>query len=602
MAGTDYGDSLRSTLDAARTQILDLGQSTVAQRQQAVLMLGHAEQALSVAENTLVRNQHDLATAYLINGMAVQGGALIQSADQLAEHAKAAADSASAAVSLAATSIKTLASAFDTLAGSIAGVHAIASNDDAGSAMARSAKTAEDRANSADNTVEQLKAASLSTSIQSAKSMAAAAATSVNAVGSEIQDLVDRAAALLGAAQQRVSDSTKQRAATVQVERAAQMTYRQSKIDSEALDDGTTNLDVVLNGGLVVTAVPVLPPPATPPAAGSAAASPPVTSSTATSPMATSPAAASSTATAPYLTATYTVAGASTDCCYFFALPERDAPGFSYNDARTVVPDIPGPSPVTGWTPTLGVQQPSKQGATQTYTATIVTSQTISGDDPTKPKPVPIAVGESYRVFAFRVPAAGRYATNASDLSYPSRTTEVQKPIPSLDGYRATIAVPPPNLSIQLTVPPDASKYVLEYRAFVLLEDVYQAVKDDAAFLAGLFSPSSYKALTAANVQGTATFVYQEGDTDAYGDIVTPDTNYEVLVMLVPRDVDNMASALLLAQPFTPPAPPAGASGPASQPPPSSGPPARTTAPAAKPAPEGAAPNATQTPPATGAK
>jgi hypothetical protein len=615
MAGTDYGDSLRSTLDAVRKQILDLGQSTAAQRQRAALTLGHTEQALSVAENGLVRNQRDLATAYVISHMAVQGGALIQSADQLADLAKTASDSANSALSVAATSIKTLASAFDTLAGSIAGVNAIASNDDFGSAMARSATKAEDAANSADDTVEQLKAASLSASIQSAKSMAASAATSVNAVGSEIQDLVDRAGVLLSAAQQRVSDSMKQRAAAAQAERAAQTTYRQAKIDSEALDDGTTNMDVFLNGGLVVTPVPVV------------ASSPSPTSPSPTSPSPTSP---SPTLTPPYLTATYAIPGGSTDRCYFFALPESDAPGFSYNDAKTAVIEADLQSPVAGWTPTLAL--PSARGtksSTQTYTVNIVNSRTIPGDKPgDKPKFVTIAAGQAYRVFAYRVPLGGPYATNASDLSSPSRTTEVKSPIPSLDKYQALVVPPqrrtgsdtaPPTLfNIQVAAPADASTNILEYRAFVLLEDVYQAVKHDAAFLTGLFPPSSYKALSATNASGYANFVYQEGDTDAYGDIILDGVNYEVLVMLVPKAADTMASALLLAQPPTgrtpstaspptaSPGTPAAPSSPASQTSPqtspSSGAPARTATLAGKPTPESAAPNAGQTPPGTGAK
>jgi hypothetical protein len=591
MAGTDYGDSLRSTLDVARKQILDLGRSAAATRQRAVVTLGHAEQALSLAENTLVRNQRDLETAMVINNMAVQGGALIQSADHLADLAKTAADSANSALSVAATSIKTLASAFDTLAESTAGVNAIASNDDLGSAMARSAKKAEDTANRADHTVEQLKAASLSASIQSAKSMAAAAATSINAVGSEIQDLVDRAGALLDATQQRVNDSMKQRAAAAQAKRAASTTYRQAKIDSEALDDGTTSMDGLLNGGLAVTAVAVTP----------------------SSPSATPP---SATLTPPYLTATYTIPGASSDRCYFFALPENDAPGFSYSDAKTAVIEVDLQSSATGWTPTLatpGVRDTSR--SKNTYTVNIAHSQTVPGD---KPKFVTIAAGQSYQVFAYRVPREGPYAANASDLSSPSRAIEVMNPIPNLDQYRAAVVPsqdrtgtstsPPTLFNVQVAVPADASTNIMEYRAFVLLEDVYLAVKDDAAVLARLLPASSYKKLSTLNANGGVNFAYEEGDTDAYGDIVAADANYEVLVMLVPKDADTMASALLPAQPVTgrtqptPPLIPAAASSPASQTTPSSGAPVRTTTSAGKPTSESAAPNAGQTPSGTGAK
>lgn len=580
MAGTDYGDSLRSTLDAARRQILDLGQSTAAQRLQAVVALGHAEQALSVSESALDRNQRDLAAAYVISGVAVQGGALIQSADQLADFAKTAADSANSALSVAATSIKTLASAFDTLAASIAGVSAIASNDDFGSVMFRSAKKSEDATNQADNTVEQLKAASLVASIQSAKSEAAAAATSVNAVGSEIQGLVDRAGALLGATQQRVNDSVKQRTAAAQAKRAVQTTYRQVKIDSEALDDGTTSMDGVLNGSLAVTPV--------------------ITS-------------ADPTQKATYtLKATYTIPYQSGDVCYFFALLEHDATGFSYNDAKTAVVEFGATSPGASLTK-VTADPNAKAGDLVTYTTSIQT--TTTGDS--------IAAGQSYQVFALHVPKGGPYATNASDLSYPSRSTPVAPAIPDQEKCKIdflklpekpekTDTTPPIIFKVQVQAPSTAASHIMEYRAFLLLEDVYQAIRavhDDTVLFAGLLAPSSYKSWvrkspsasastsTSTSARASTTpsepagglsenpvFVYREGDTDAYGDIVTPGTNYELLVLLVPRD-ETMKSALLPAVPFKtsspvptvmPPSPP---SAPQAGPPSSPGaPPSHTPA------------------------
>jgi hypothetical protein len=112
--------------------------------------------------------------------------------------------------------------------------------------------------------------------------------------------------------------------------------------------------------------------------------------------------------------------------------------------------------------------------------------------------------------------------------------------------------------------PAGASEHIREYRAFVLLEDVYQAVKDDAAFLTGLFSPSSYKALPSKppppkGAQATdktapptgdpsCVFIWQLSETDAYGDLIVDGANYEVAVMLVPKAADTMASALLWAQ------------------------------------------------------
>lgn len=545
MAGTDYGDSLRSTLDAARRQILDLGQSTAAQRLQAVVALGHAGQALSVAENALDRNQHDLAAAYVISGVAVQAGALILSADQLADLAKTSAEGANSALSVAATSIKTLAGAFDTLAASIAGVSAIASNDDFGSAMFRSARKAEDATNRADDTVEQLKAAVLVASIQSARSEAAAAATSVNAVGSEMQGLVDRASALLSATQQRVNDTAKQRTAATQAGRAAQTTYRHVKTDSEALDDGTTSMDGILNGGLAVT--PVI-------------------------------ASADATQKATYtLKATYTTAYQPGDVCYFFALLEHDAAGFSYNDAKTAVVEF-GATSQGGSLTKVTADPTAKAGAPVTYTASIQT--TTTGDS--------IAAGQSYRVLAFHVPKDGPYATNAGDLSYPSRSISVAPVIPDQEKYKIDFLKVPEKpekhdttpqiiFKVGVHVPSTAASHVMEYRAFLLLEDVYQvihSVSDDTLHFASLLAPSSYKswarkspstsasASAPAGARPSATslepgggwsespvFVYRHGDTDAYGDIVTPDTNYELLVLLVPKD-ETMTSALLPAVPF----------------------------------------------------
>jgi hypothetical protein len=566
-AGADYGDSLRSTLDAARKQILDLGQSTAARRQQAVLALGHAEQALSVAESVLDRNRRDLSNAHVINGVAVQGGALIQSAEQLGDLAKAAAEGANSALSVAATSIKTLASAFDSLAGSIAGVHSIAKNDDFGSAMARSAANAEHATNRADDTVEQLKAASLVASIQSAKSMAASAATHVNAVGSEIQDLVDRASALLGATQQRVSDSLKQRAAAAQAERAAQKTYSQAKIDSEALDDGTTRMDSILNGSLVVTAE-------IPPSPGK-----------------------------PTLSAKYTIPFQTGDACYFFALLEADAPGFSYNDAKTAVVklDLDSTSSTKGVTKGVIEKSNAKPGESVVYTVQIHT--TTSGEE--------IAAGQSYRVFVLHVPKEGPYATNASDLSYPSRSLSVAGTIPEQEQYKIQATEKQRNdapeilFKVEIQTPQKAADYIMEYRVFLLLEDVYQAlraVQGDTVLLASQLAPSSYKsqlAPPASSSSGASVkFSYQEGDTDAYGDIITPDTNkYEILVLLVPKS-SAMQNALLPAKPYPPPPYPTQAS----LTPQSSGAPARTTTSTGEPALAGAAPSTGQTPPGTGAQ
>jgi hypothetical protein len=147
----------------------------------------------------------------------------------------------------------------------------------------------------------------------------------------------------------------------------------------------------------------------------------------------------------------------------------------------------------------------------------------------------------------------------------------------------------------------------MEYRAFVFLEDVYQAVRVDVAFLAGLLPASSYKAVSPPS-SGPVNFRYQEGDTDAYGDVLTAGKNYRVLVMLVPRETDKVSSALVLpavhvrwAPPASPPAPEP-APGPPGQASPPGGGPARTTTPAGKQAPEGADPAAGQTPSGAGAK
>ncbi|HET9626562.1 MAG TPA: hypothetical protein VFP84_34605 [Kofleriaceae bacterium] len=597
MVGADYGDNLRSSLDAARKQILDACAVAVAMREQAAITLSHAEQALSVAEGGLDRNQRDLAIAYVINNIAVQGGALIQSADRLANLSSAGAASADLALSVAGTSIKTLASAFDTLADSVAGVSAIASNDDYGSVMARSAAKSEAATDSADNTVERLKAASLVASIQSARSVAAAAMTSVSAVGSEIQDLVDRATALLAAVQQRVSDGMKQRAAAAQAERAAQMTYRQAKIDSEAYDDGATNMDALVNGGLTVTATATLPT-STPPAPSLSTTTPSAstTSTAATSTVASSPARS--------LTANYTVTGASSDRCYFFALPDGDAPGFSYNDAKTAVIESEVNPGYSGWTPTIATPaKASPSSTTQTYTVQITVSQTVAGA-----KPIVIAAGQTYRVFAYRVPQGGPYATNASDLSSPSRPIQVLNAIPNLSAYQASIKYGPDPAGAALftvdvktsgvaldSVPRDTS--IMEYRAFAWLEDVYHAVQNDVEFLTRMLPPSSYKSIR-PTAGGAISFAYQEGDTDAYGDIVTRGINYQVIVMVLPRGADTVASAFLPAVPVTwsapTPAPPAPA-------PPGSAP-VLTTPVAGKPAPDNAAPDPGQSPAGPGVK
>jgi hypothetical protein len=415
-----------------------------------------------------------------------------------------------------------------------------------------------------------------------------------------------------------LGDGMKQRASAAQAERSAQMVYRQSKIDSEALDDGTTNLDLVINGGMVVVATFLASgtPPATP-AGGSSptGATPP--STTAASSTTGTPSGTPVGAPVPALSVTYTVAGATSDACYFFALPISDAPGFSYNDAKTAVIDLPMQSTVTGWTPTVGTRKKDdKPGPTQTYTATITISASVLNDATGKPTQAPLAVGQSYRVFAYRVPVEGPYATNANDLSYPSRTTQILNAIPNLAQYRAVLGPPPVapvsdkplpvRFSVQVSAPGDAATNLLEFRAFALLEDVYQAIKDDASFLTNLWPSSSYKRAAAA---GSASFSYQEGDTDAYGDIITEKTNYEVLILLVPKDTDNMASSLLLAQPAAgQPATPSGTSGTSGTGPGGGGTPSssasstRTSSIAIKPAPDSSAVSAAQPAPAPGAK
>jgi hypothetical protein len=95
----------------------------------------------------------------------------------------------------------------------------------------------------------------------------------------------------------------------------------------------------------------------------------------------------------------------------------------------------------------------------------------------------------------------------------------------------------------------------MEYRAFLLREDVHQAsgaVPDDTALLSRLLALSSYKLPSlplAGDSSGNSWFVYRVGDKDAHGDIVAPDTNYKLRVLLVPKD-GTMKSALLPAVPF----------------------------------------------------
>jgi hypothetical protein len=67
-----------------------------------------------------------------------------------------------------------------------------------------------------------------------------------------------------------------------------------------------------------------------------------------------------------------------------------------------------------------------------------------------------------------------------------------------------------------------------------------------------LLALSSYKLPSpplAGDSSGNPVFVYQVDDTDAHGVIVAPDTNYELRVLLVPKD-GTMKRALLPAVPF----------------------------------------------------
>jgi hypothetical protein len=188
-----------------------------------------------------------------------------------------------------------------------------------------------------------------------------------------------------------------------------------------------------------------------------------------------------------------------------------------------------------------------------------------------------VAPDTNYELRVLLVPKDGTMK-NALLPAVPFKTgspvpTVIPVAIPDLEKYAITFlpltetskkadATPQIISRVQVQRPPTpatpatpAGDIIMEYRAFLLPKDVDQAIgaaPDDTVLLASLLALSSYKLpspLPAGDSSGPPVFVYQVGDTDEHGDNVAPDTNYELRVLLVPKD-GTMKRALLPAVPF----------------------------------------------------
>jgi hypothetical protein len=546
MAGNDYAGLLRSTLEAARNKLLDQGQQAGSLRHQSSTALSHTEQALITTDDNLARVQSDAEWVDEIFKLAYQGAAMIKSASDLSQDAAARSGAAAGAMAAAATAIKTLADSYDTLAAQVAGVSAIARNDDAGTAVSHAADLTRLYANDAADTVERLKAASLNASIEAARSTSAAAASSVQALGVELEGLVARTDALQTSSTAKLAAAWQAAVAAQQAEKAALNAFHVAKNEAAAADRALTVVDEAVNGGLSVS-----PAWSADPAAGKAAGK--------------------GDALLPALLAKYSVfdlvaanaksggAGAKknqlelqTAACLFFSVPKDEAGAFTFGVAKKIVAQDAADAEVAAAAKAADggaaarrpfVEVPAKAGVSS-YQATVFTDS----------NGVAIAPGKPYQVFVLRLPRQhGIAAARESDLSQPAQPVAVWKAPPAFDKQPISVKLadgttdpagqPPRLFSLGLAVPAQSGEAAYgEYRAIVVRADVYRGLHDvlgpadpDVEFFASLLNASYYQLLgtPAAGKQTSWSTDYAEGATDAFGDVLAHDKVYRALVLAV---------------------------------------------------------------------
>ncbi|MDC0713307.1 hypothetical protein POL68_32895 [Stigmatella sp. ncwal1] len=582
MAGTDYGQQLRQTLDSARQAIITQRQNSTTLRGQTAATLGHAEQTLSVDDENFKTAQADYDLADQIYKIAVQGGVLVQNADALAARAAEAAAAATAAMATAATSVKALADSLDTLSAQTAGVYAIAHNDDSPTSVSEVAEKALILTTITSNSAELLKMSALDANVEAAQTTAAATSLSVSSLGTEMMSMVDRSKALLDTAGQQLDARRQTDTQSVQSEKGALQAYNAARMDNGALITSLDDINFIANGALEAHQgenaqlqegtlaahrkfLPI--------SYARLAAMGEAELSGGPGPVENQPTLGFTYYLLNVLTLPPVVeagcgdpsilsADVATKGCRFFAVPLGDLPLFNFDTAISLIAaaaakggdSLDNPSTHT-WVPLTPPNPPEGTPEVSTFEGTLFHDTQGAA----------LEIGRSYAVFAFREPMAGYGTAHASDLSLPTDPIQLVYKIPNAPAD-ATVKVetaPSDNQALplfQVTFTPvngDTTNLTAEARSLIMRADVYRTVNDDLDAIANSVGSSNYISLT----PGTA-YIYRQGDTDVYGDILLEDTHYVCLVLLVsgtgtppggflvPSSVDNTPNVLLAPAPF----------------------------------------------------
>jgi hypothetical protein len=534
MAGNDYGSQLRSAMEDARGAVLQQHQQSGTLRSQSAVTLSHAEQVLSVGNSKLNGAMSFLSKAGTLFKLSSQGGVIVKNAMDLAASASSDAADAATAMSTAASSIKALSDALDVLASQVAGVFAIAHDDDASTPVDRRASIAASLTASVANLTEQLKNASLDASIEVARSGAEPASSATQVVASDLETVAEDAATLITAATQKMELRRKADVQALDAEKAALEKYQAARKDDESLAAVLEDINAVVNSDLRVVPrtnidyksdqttnprsdefpaleVSCLPPPA--------AQSSPISGHKAQLEQAT-------------------------EGYILFAVPFDESPVFGFDSVLkllTDAEDLPDPKQPrffsSSATPSQDKDKPALQGRVVTRLNYDTTGQ-------------PLKMGGVYTVFMLRQPKRGLHTARASDLSLPSAPIKLTYSI--LERPDGKVEQPTVNLEPQapdtrddagrrvffkvtLTTTEHIKKTAARCRFLLMREDVFRAVQDDMLPLANLLNPAFYKEwrpeLGASDVTHTETFT--DADTDAFGDTIIPSDCYRALVLLV---------------------------------------------------------------------
>jgi hypothetical protein len=524
----DYGQQLRSALDAARQALITQRNSALTQRQAGATTLGHAEAKLAVADEKFQRCQDAVKDAEEVFKLAAQGTAIIKNANELAQKATVAAEAATDAIAVAASDIKSLADTFDTLASQISGIHAIAHIDDRRGVTDVASQLTRTLVAKADQSTEQLKMLSLGLSIQAAKSSAEAATSGIATLGTDMQALMDAATSYLGETTAKLTEQRKYNATALAAEKVAVQAYGVARLANDAGVAALSDVNEIVNWSLSAADV------------YDARKGPSLQVSFRSLDIGLGASEQQS------LLAYFN----GTDGYYLFAVPQESVPSFTFAAALQLIESSAADSRSQ---PEAEKSSSAKNAALQKFIRvdppTVTTLQAIgSAPSPAYALPFdisgqPLQVGATYVAFALRAPYQGVSAADESDLSLPSEPVmfgyKLPQPLKAVPQITPVTAAPPsarpPLFQVTFDAQAQLDSYFSQYRAIVLRQDVFNALETaDLLFLAEQLGPVSYRPMVPkSSGQPTQTVTFQDGDTDAYGDVIDEGIHYICLVLLV---------------------------------------------------------------------